>query len=34
MAREPKRWLQPGEEVTVEIDGIGALSNPVLEEPL
>lgn len=32
MAREPKRWLQPGEEVTVEIDGIGSLTNPVIEE--
>jgi len=33
MAREPHRWLRPGEEVTVEIDHIGALTNPVLEEP-
>lgn len=25
----PQRWLQPGEVVTVEIDSIGKLSNPV-----
>ncbi len=34
MAREPKRWLQPGEEVIVEIDKIGALRNPVELEPI
>lgn len=33
MARTPPRWLQPGDEVTVEIDGIGSLTNPVIEEP-
>lgn len=32
MARTPKRWLQPGETVTIEIEKIGALSNPVVEE--
>ena len=32
MARIPPRWLHPGETVTVEIDGIGALTNPVEEE--
>jgi 2-keto-4-pentenoate hydratase/2-oxohepta-3-ene-1,7-dioic acid hydratase in catechol pathway len=32
MARNPARWLQPGEEVTVEIEGIGQLTNPVVEE--
>jgi 2-keto-4-pentenoate hydratase/2-oxohepta-3-ene-1,7-dioic acid hydratase in catechol pathway len=32
MARKPPRFLQPGETVTVEIEGIGALSNPVMEE--
>ena len=31
-ARKPPRFLQAGETVTVEIDGIGALSNPVIEE--
>ena len=29
MARTPPRWLQAGETVTVEIEGIGALRNPV-----
>lgn len=32
MARTPKRWLRPGEVVTIEIEKIGALSNPVIEE--
>ncbi|MFO1492034.1 MAG: fumarylacetoacetate hydrolase family protein [Kiritimatiellia bacterium] len=31
-ARDPHRWLKPGEEVRVEIDAIGTLSNPVVEE--
>ncbi len=31
-ARDPHRWLQPGEEVRVVIDGIGELCNPVVEE--
>jgi 2-keto-4-pentenoate hydratase/2-oxohepta-3-ene-1,7-dioic acid hydratase in catechol pathway len=33
MAREPKLWLKPGDHVAIEIDGIGTLENPVLEEP-
>lgn len=32
MARTPPRWLEPGEEVTVEIEDIGRLTNPVREE--
>lgn len=32
MARKPPVWLKAGDLVTVEIDGIGALSNPVVEE--
>jgi 2-keto-4-pentenoate hydratase/2-oxohepta-3-ene-1,7-dioic acid hydratase in catechol pathway len=32
MARTPARWLQPGDVVTVEIEKIGALTNPVVEE--
>lgn len=32
MGREPKRWLRPGETVTVAIDGLGELSNPVIAE--
>lgn len=31
-ARTPPRWLSPGEEVTVEIERIGRLTNPVVEE--
>ena len=31
-ARDPCRYLVPGDEVTVEIDGIGILTNPVVEE--
>ena len=32
MARDPKRWLKPGDVVEIEIEGIGILRNPVLEE--
>jgi 2-keto-4-pentenoate hydratase/2-oxohepta-3-ene-1,7-dioic acid hydratase in catechol pathway len=32
MARKPPRWLQPGEEVTISIEGIGDLTNPIAEE--
>jgi len=32
MARNPPVWLKAGDTVTVEIDGIGALTNPVVEE--
>ena len=31
-ARDPKRYLVPGDEVTVEIEGVGILTNPVAEE--
>ena len=31
-ARDPRRYLVPGDEVTVEIDGVGMLTNPVVEE--
>jgi 2-keto-4-pentenoate hydratase/2-oxohepta-3-ene-1,7-dioic acid hydratase in catechol pathway len=30
VGRTPQRWLQPGDRVEVEIDGIGILSNPVV----
>lgn len=33
MAREPQRWMQPGEVVEVDIDGIGVLRNPIGTEP-
>ncbi len=32
MARTPPRWLKDGDEVTIEIEGIGALRNPVVAE--
>jgi len=32
MARTPPRWLRPGDLVEVEIEGIGVLRNPVVEE--
>jgi 2-keto-4-pentenoate hydratase/2-oxohepta-3-ene-1,7-dioic acid hydratase in catechol pathway len=32
MARTPPRFLQAGDRVTIEIEGIGALTNPVIEE--
>ncbi len=32
MARTPPRWLQPGDTVTISIDGIGELTNPVVAE--
>ena len=32
MARTPPVWLKSGDSVTVEIDGIGELTNPVEEE--
>ena len=31
-ARKPPRWLKPGEEVIVRIEGIGELRNPVIAE--
>lgn len=32
MARKPPLWLNPGDVVSVEIEGIGVLTNPVEEE--
>lgn len=32
MARKPPVWLQPGDTVTIEIDRIGVLTNPVVAE--
>lgn len=35
MARSPARWLRPGDSVTIEIEKIGSLTNPVtLEQPV
>ena len=33
VARSPQQFLKPGDEVTVEIEGLGALTNPVVAEP-
>jgi len=30
LAQQPPRFLRPGDEVTVEIEGIGSLTNPVV----
>lgn len=32
LGRTPKRWLKPGETVTVTIEGLGTLTNPVVAE--
>jgi 2-keto-4-pentenoate hydratase/2-oxohepta-3-ene-1,7-dioic acid hydratase in catechol pathway len=32
VARKPQRFLRPGEEVTIKIQGIGELTNPVVAE--
>jgi 2-keto-4-pentenoate hydratase/2-oxohepta-3-ene-1,7-dioic acid hydratase in catechol pathway len=29
---DPQRLLQPGDEITIEIDGLGSLTNPVVAE--
>jgi 2-keto-4-pentenoate hydratase/2-oxohepta-3-ene-1,7-dioic acid hydratase in catechol pathway len=31
MGRNPKRWLRAGETVTVELEGVGRLSNPIVQ---
>ena len=33
MAAKPPRWLKSGDSITVEIEKIGKLTNPVLLEP-
>ena len=32
VGRTPRRWLQPGEIVTVTVEGLGSLTNPVAAE--
>jgi 2-keto-4-pentenoate hydratase/2-oxohepta-3-ene-1,7-dioic acid hydratase in catechol pathway len=32
LGRKPKRWLRPGETVTVTVEGLGSLTNPVVAE--
>jgi 2-keto-4-pentenoate hydratase/2-oxohepta-3-ene-1,7-dioic acid hydratase in catechol pathway len=34
MAQKPPRWLEDGDTVSVEIERIGTLTNPVVAEPL
>lgn len=31
-AQDPPRFLRDGDEVTIEIEGIGQLTNPVVDE--
>jgi 2-keto-4-pentenoate hydratase/2-oxohepta-3-ene-1,7-dioic acid hydratase in catechol pathway len=31
-ARKPPRWLRPGDDVVVEVQGLGELRNPVVAE--
>jgi 2-keto-4-pentenoate hydratase/2-oxohepta-3-ene-1,7-dioic acid hydratase in catechol pathway len=31
---DPPTWLRPGDTVTVEVDGLGALSNPIETDPI
>jgi 2-keto-4-pentenoate hydratase/2-oxohepta-3-ene-1,7-dioic acid hydratase in catechol pathway len=33
MARKPPRWLRPGDEVVISIEGLGELRNPAIAEP-
>src|SRR6267378_5254075 len=33
MAQKPPRWLRPGDQVSIEIEKIGTLTNPVINEP-
>jgi 2-keto-4-pentenoate hydratase/2-oxohepta-3-ene-1,7-dioic acid hydratase in catechol pathway len=28
--RDPRVWLRPGDEITIEIDGVGSITNPVV----
>ncbi len=32
LGRNPKRWLKPGETVTITVQGLGSLANPVVAE--
>ncbi len=29
--RDPKVWLQPGDEIAIEIEGVGRIANPVVQ---
>jgi len=28
--RDPPVWMAPGDEITIEIDGVGSITNPVV----
>jgi 2-keto-4-pentenoate hydratase/2-oxohepta-3-ene-1,7-dioic acid hydratase in catechol pathway len=32
MGRTPQRWLKAGDSVTVTVEGLGSLTNPVVAE--
>jgi 2-keto-4-pentenoate hydratase/2-oxohepta-3-ene-1,7-dioic acid hydratase in catechol pathway len=32
LGRTPKRWLRPGETVSITVEGLGSLTNPVVAE--
>jgi 2,4-diketo-3-deoxy-L-fuconate hydrolase len=34
LGRNPKRWLKAGETVTITIEGLGQLINPVVGGPV
>ena len=34
MASDPPRWLKAGDSVSISIEGIGTLTNPVIAEPI
>jgi 2-keto-4-pentenoate hydratase/2-oxohepta-3-ene-1,7-dioic acid hydratase in catechol pathway len=34
MARKPPVWLKKGDTLAIEIERIGVLTNPVLDEPV
>ena len=34
MARKPPVWLKPGDTVSIELEKIGTLTNPVIAEPV
>ena len=34
MARKPPVWLKAGDAMTIEIEKIGSLDNPVIDEPV
>jgi 2-keto-4-pentenoate hydratase/2-oxohepta-3-ene-1,7-dioic acid hydratase in catechol pathway len=29
---DPKVWMKPGDEVTIEVEGLGRLTNRLIEE--